>query len=176
MLSNYVNMWIMKWVQVHDDFVGGEGKKLVMRSEGSRLDASWRNYETRRWFWWLLDGTGVDYKRVAWDLQDLDGTLTTVGECPTFCCDPDDKVWGWGWRLISVRFCRICTMICQLGGAAPPRLDTPDNRRTVSFWKNVVQDLWIFECIQLHEKLPLAAWSHRSWVNSGNCPWERVMA
>ena len=36
---------------------------------------------------------GEDLKRVAWDLQDLDGLLLTAdGECPTFCCDPDDEI------------------------------------------------------------------------------------
>ena len=29
-----------------------------------------------------LEG-GLDYKRVAWDLQDLDGMLTAGRECPT---------------------------------------------------------------------------------------------
>ena len=145
--------------------------------------------------WW--DG-GVDYKRVAWDLQDLDGMLTTDWECPTFC-SPWSSRW-WGCRWITVRFYRIC-MICHLGGAAPPHLDTLITDvleplfqhsfgkmlfRIYGFFnvynciRNTATFSFFFTCGAFCRggcQVPLASWAaHISWVNSGNCPWERVTA
>ena len=101
-----------------------------------------------------LMGWGVvDYKRVAWDLQDLDGMLTTDWECPTFC-SPWSSRW-WGCRWMTVRFYRICT-ICTW--EEPPTSPWyPDNWCTGSPCFNTVLEkcssgFMISESIQLHQK------------------------